>query len=100
MVSLEAEDSATDVTIATLGGALARDGSVETATLAFGLAERLGEHEDYVYPPWLADQLRAGITHCRSLLSEARFGAAWEQGRAMSPDDLFRIAEGFAGRDT
>ena len=89
----EGEDDGTDLTVSMLAVILARAGAVEAATLAFGLAERLGESDDFVYLPWLAEQRDEGIARCRELLSETTFRTTWRQGRGLSPDDLFRVAD-------
>lgn len=87
-----AEDDSTDVTISSLGVVLVSAGAKEVAATAFGLSERLSEESDFTYPVWLVQPRDEAIAACRDALTEAIFTDAWQQGRAMSPDELFRLA--------
>jgi len=59
---------------------------------SFGLAEQVGEQNDFVYLAWLSAMREAAVSRCRDLLDEETFSATWQRGRAMTAGDVFELA--------
>lgn len=86
------EPSTIDTTIVRVGVVMARGERFTVAACAFGLAERYNEQNDFAYPSWFAAPREEAITRARAILGESAFEAAWQRGKSMTVEDVFRLA--------
>ncbi|HLA24496.1 MAG TPA: hypothetical protein VJ206_03805 [bacterium] len=82
----------TGVDLCRLAYALAVAGSAETAARALSCAEGLYERSGARMPSWMAGINERTRTAIRTQLDEGAVAAAWERGRALTPDDAVALA--------
>jgi hypothetical protein len=86
------DDAMADTTMTRLATVLANARAAEVGALALGLAERLHEQKDFVYPAWMASLIEEAIGSCREQLGEEEFTLAWQRGRAATAQDVLEQA--------
>lgn len=60
--------------------------------MLFGAAEALREALGVPPPPFIRDRYNQSVAEAREKLGEAAFTAAWQSGRAMTPDQAIEYA--------
>ena len=81
-----------------VGGLCAVTGSPLTASRLWGRATRLLQEGDVSLPPPYRERLDAQIAVARAALNDdGAFDAAWQEGRAMSIEEVVAIARGELG---
>ncbi len=67
-------------------------GQAERAAVLFGAAEALREALGVPPPPFIRDRYDRTVGEARENLDDAAFTAAWQRGRAMTPDQAIEYA--------
>ena len=71
--------------------ALACAGSTGTAARLLSSSKALDE-ETGVRRPWVVERNEETLANIRAQLDETAFAGAWEQGRALTPDEAVALA--------
>jgi len=81
-----------DMNLIRFGESLAFADRPELAARVFSLAEAMHHELGWTYEDWLVAVKDEAESRARAQLDEAAFAAAWEQGRAMTPDEAVALA--------
>ena len=75
-----------------LGSVALASGQNERAVRLWGASHALRERTSAALPPTELEERAAGIASARASLGEEVFGAAWDQGRSMNPQEIVQYA--------